>query len=294
MIEGGERSALGGRLFVVATPLGNLSDFSPRACEVLSSVDVIACEDTRVTRKLLKRFEIETAATSFHEHNEESKTSRLIRRLEEGESVALVSDAGTPLLSDPGFHLVRTCREKSISVIPVPGPFAAAAAVSVSGLPTDRVIFVGFLPSKRSKQKENLAELAGLEMTLVFYLSPHRLDRTMEVLLDGLGDRRAFLIREMTKVYETSYYGTLSSLKANVDAEVHRGEFTLVVEGSSESRAADFDRIDLLAYVNGLIKTRGLSRKNAIKRAASDLDLPKREVYDLVVSSRGREQGDSK
>ena len=223
--------ATSGRLFVVATPLGNLEDLSQRAARVLAEVDLIACEDTRHTGKLLQHLGVRTPTTSYHEHNERSKAPKLVAELKSGKDVALVSDAGTPLLSDPGYRLVQSCRLEKISVIPIPGPSAAVAALSVAGLPTDRFLFAGFLPSRRAAAKKELARLSSLEMTLVFYVSPHRLQGTLRQMLEVLGNRNAFLIREMTKIYESGCHGTLQEILETVQSRSPRGEYTLVVQG---------------------------------------------------------------
>ena len=219
----------GGRLFVVATPLGNLEDLSPRAARVLAEVDLVACEDTRRTRKLLNHFQISTPTTSYHEHNERAKAARLVADLDSGKDLALVSDAGTPLLSDPGYRLVRLCQEKKIPVIPIPGPSAAVAALSVSGLPTHRFAFAGFLPRRASACRKELRRLASQDMTLIFYLSPHGLQSTLRRIVEILGNREAFLIREMTKVYETAHFGPLEEILAALGDGSPRGEYTLVV-----------------------------------------------------------------
>jgi 16S rRNA (cytidine1402-2'-O)-methyltransferase len=244
-------------------------------------VDLIACEDTRQTAKLLRNYSITTSATSFHEHNEDQKALALVKHLEAGDNLALVSDAGTPLISDPGFGLVKMCRELGISVVPVPGPSAVLAALSVSGLPCHRFLFVGFPSAKATARRKQLESLAKAAATLVFYLSPHRLVRTMEDMLEVLGNRQAFLIREMTKIHETSYSGLIAEVLDEVRSEKARGEYVLVVEGSQSDAGRKI--VDLAAYVSGLQQVHGLSRKDAIRRTARELDLPRREVYQLVV-----------
>ncbi len=277
-----------GTLFIVATPLGNLEDMSPRAVKTLETVDLIACEDTRHSRRMLLHFGVGKPTTSYHEHNEEEKTPQLISRLMEGQSIALISDAGTPLLSDPGYRLVKQCHLQGIKVIPVPGPFAGAAAASVSGLPTDRVLFVGFLPKRKGAQEKELQALGTVNASLVFYLSPHQLSRTMETIAETLGNNRhAFLIREMTKLFESSYQGTLRALCEHVASEEPRGEYTLVVEG----RAPEVDtsvQVDAEAYVEGLVESRRLSPKDAVRQAASELGIPRRELYNRVMAKRKR------
>lgn len=217
-----------GTLYVVATPLGNLGDLSPRAAATLAEADLIACEDTRHTRKLLSHLGIHQPTTSYHEHNEVAKAAELLAQLQQGKSIALVSDAGTPLISDPGFRLVRLCHQQKIPVVPIPGPSAAVAALSICGLPTDRFFFAGFLPRRAAACRKELERLAPLDATLVFYLSPHALLVTLKSIADILGNRHAFLIREMTKVYETSYSGSLLSIIEEVEKTSARGEYTLV------------------------------------------------------------------
>ncbi len=273
---------MSGTLYVVATPIGNLTDLSPRAADTLREVDLIACEDTRHTRKLLTYFGIATPTGSYHEHNERTRTPVLLRQLADGKSVALVSDAGTPLLSDPGFRLVRACRQSGIRVVPVPGPFAGAAAVSVSGLPTDRVLFLGF-PSERTRALES--ELKGLRdcrATLVFYLAPHRLHRQLDTFRKVLGDRQAFLVREMTKLHEEARFGTLDQLRKTTAELEARGEYTLVVEGAPDSVRPAL-QIDTAAYVAGLTGLRGLPKREAMKKASQELGVPRSEIYRACV-----------
>lgn len=274
-----------GTLFIVATPLGNLEDMSPRAVKTLATVDLIACEDTRHSRKVLQHFGVERPTTSYHEHNEREKTPYLISNLQKGLSIALISDAGTPLLSDPGYGLVRECHNQGIRVIPVPGPFAGAAAVSVSGLPTDRILFAGFLPKRKGALEKQLESLKRLEATLVFYLSPHRLSTTLEMVARVLGDRQAFLIREMTKVFESSNRGSLRALCKQVVAEEARGEYTLVVEGAKLASETPL-HLDEEAYVEGLVQLRNVSLKDAVRKAASDLGTPRRRLYNLVMARK--------
>jgi len=227
-----------GTLYVVATPIGNLGDLSPRAQEVLGKAGLIAAEDTRHTRQLLQSFGIETALTSFHEHSGEHKTTELLERLARGESLALVSDAGTPLISDPGFELIAAARARQIEVIAVPGPCAAIAALSIAGLPTDRFVFEGFLPAKAAARRTHLEQLAAEQRTLVFYEAPHRLIEVLADMAAVLGaQRRAVIAREITKRFETSYAGTLGELadQASRDADMSRGEIVVVVAGAMES-----------------------------------------------------------
>ncbi len=279
---------MSGILYVVATPLGNLEDLSPRAVRILGEVDLIACEDTRHTRKLLNHFAIHTATTSYHEHNEAAKTPALITQLEQGHALALVSDAGTPLLSDPGHRLVVSCREKEIAVYSVPGPSAATAALSISGLPTHRFLFVGFLPRRTGPQRELLQTLSREESTLLIYLSPHGLLPTVKRIVEILGDRRSFLVREMTKLHETHYFGLLQDVRKTLEQERPRGEYTLVLEGCTSQQNEVSPQVDGAAYVLGLMEVEGLTQKEAIQRAARELPLSKREIYGSVVRLKSR------
>jgi 16S rRNA (cytidine1402-2'-O)-methyltransferase len=233
-VTGSPGGVIPGTLYVVATPIGNLGDLSERAREVLGRVAIIAAEDTRHTRTLLQAFAIATPLVSLHEHNEAARVGPLVERMRRGDAVALVSDAGTPLLSDPGYNLVRGVLDAGLSVSPVPGPSAAVAALSASGLPTDRFVFEGFLPSKAVARKTALAALAQEPRTLIFYEAPHRLT---EVLVDMAqtfgGTRRASIGRELTKRFETMYHGTLAELaeRSKQDPDMSRGELVLIVAG---------------------------------------------------------------
>lgn len=230
-----------GTLHVVATPIGNLGDLSPRAQETLRDVAAICAEDTRHTRRLLAHVGIEAELVALHEHNEQQQAGRLVERLQAGESLALVSDAGTPLVSDPGFRLVRAAREAGIRVSPVPGPSALVAALSVAGLPSDRFVFEGFLPAKAGGRRERLQQLAGEPRTLIFYESSHRIAETLEDMAQAFGPHRhAALARELTKLFETVLDGPLSALAERVrkDPDQRKGEFVLVVEGAGEDGEA--------------------------------------------------------
>ncbi len=223
-----------GTLYIVATPIGNLGDMTPRSVEVLKGVDLIASEDTRVTQKLLRTFGIQTPQISFFEHNEEWKTPEILERLERGQAIALVSDAGTPLISDPGYRLVKEAAERRIQVVPIPGPSAVIAALSVSGLPTDRFTFVGFLPRKASRRRKELQRLAELSHTLVLYESPHRILKTLQDLEKIMGKRCVVICRELTKKYEEILRGTPSELLRKLADRRMRGEVTLIVAGRAE------------------------------------------------------------
>ncbi|HIY70851.1 MAG TPA: 16S rRNA (cytidine(1402)-2'-O)-methyltransferase [Candidatus Luteimonas excrementigallinarum] len=231
----------GGTLFIVATPIGNLEDLSPRAQRTLAEVAAVCAEDTRHTRRLLGHYGIDAELVALHEHNEQALAVRLVQRLEAGESLALVSDAGTPLVSDPGFRLVAAARAVGIRVSPVPGPSALIAALSVAGLPSDRFAFEGFLPAKAAARRERLQKLAGESRTLLFYESSHRIADTLEDMVVAFGaERRAVLARELTKLFETVLDGSLEALRDRVqaDADQRKGEFVLVVEGAGDDADA--------------------------------------------------------
>ncbi|NPA79605.1 MAG: 16S rRNA (cytidine(1402)-2'-O)-methyltransferase [Thermotogae bacterium] len=220
-----------GRLYVVATPIGNLKDITLRALDVLKSSDVILCEDTRRTRKLLSHYDIEGRLLSFYEGNEGRRLPEVLEMLSEGKTVSLVSDAGTPLISDPGYRLVRACRERGIPVLPVPGPSAVVAALSVSGIGTDRFAFFGFPPKREGRRRRWLEEAASFGGTVVFYVPPHRVRRFLEEVLEVFGDREACLCREMTKIHEEYLFGRLSEI---AEAVKERGEMVLVIGKPSQ------------------------------------------------------------
>ena len=275
-----------GTLHVLATPLGHLGDLSPRAREVLASVDLVACEDTRHSGRLLASFAIPTPTVSYHEHNEPAQARILLNRLRQGRNIALISNAGTPLVSDPGYRLVRLCRKNLIPVSPVPGPSAAIAALSVSGLPTDRFLFAGFPARKSGPMRRELEALKHLKATLILYVAPHRLTSTLEMALDVLGDRQTCLAREMTKIHESFYLGTLSQVRSLAGAQP-KGEYTLVIEGAA-ARSPRVSNLDLEAYVGGLMQVRDLTRTQAVRSAARALGLPRGEVYRRCLEAGGR------
>ncbi len=256
-----------GTLFVVGTPIGNLEDISSRALETLRTADVIACEDTRHTIKLLNHFGIQKPLESYHDFNEEKKAKQFAARIREGINVALVSDAGTPGVSDPGYRLVRTCREQGIRVIAIPGPSAAVAALSISGLPTNEFLFVGFLPAKRGSRREKLQSLSSASATLIFYEAPHRIEETLKDLLDVLGDRDACAARELTKVHEECAFGKLSQLIGMVKP---LGEFVIIVAGEKgDGRTPP--------------NIAGLSRNDVLRLLAERTGIPKNQLYDALI-----------
>ena len=241
MSDAAERAVLAGTLYLVATPIGNLDDFSPRGQSVLRDVDVIAAEDTRHTGQLLTRFGISRPLVSYHDHNKDRRTPELIDRLRAGEAVAIVSDAGSPGISDPAFTLVRAAVEAGLPIVPVPGPSSALCALEVSGLPTDRFAFEGFLPRKSGRKRNRIEELRGDPRTLIFFESPHRIRATLADLLAGMGDRPASVSRELTKKFEETERGPLSALVAWAEKRTPRGEFVLVVGGSPKTKRGKVD-----------------------------------------------------
>lgn len=272
-----------GTLYVVATPIGNLEDITLRALRVLREADLVACEDTRRTARLLAAHGIGARTTSFFEHNERWKGGRLLDELRAGRSVALVSDAGTPGISDPGYRLVRDAREAGIPVVPVPGASAAIAALSVSGLPTDRFLFVGFLPSRSGARRRAIESLRTRPETLVLYESPLRLKDTLADLAELLGERKAFLCREATKLHEEYLRTTLSDLARAVAARPSvKGEVVLVIAAADAS--ATCGEAPEVVF-RRLVET-GLARREAVKEAARLTGLPAREVYRRTLGSQ--------
>lgn len=268
-----------GTLFVVATPLGNLEDLTLRALRVLREASLVACEDTRRTGGLLRAHGISTPTTSYFEHNERWKGAQVLDALRAGRDVALVSDAGTPAISDPGFRLVREARASGIPVVPVPGPSAVTAAMSVCGLPTDRFLFVGFLPARAAARRRALAELAAERPTLVFFESPVRVLSSLADMIEALGDREAFLCREATKAHEEYVRAPLSALVERLAARpAVKGEIVLVVSGAPEAAPSVDDPVALYRR----LAAEGRTRREAVKEAARLLGRPAREVYDLV------------
>jgi 16S rRNA (cytidine1402-2'-O)-methyltransferase len=275
-----------GTLYVVATPLGNLEDVTARAVRTLREVSLVACEDTRRTAVLLREHGITTPTTSYFEHNERWKGEHVLAVLRDGRDVALVSDAGTPGISDPGYRLVRDARAGGLRVVPIPGPSAAIAALSVSGLPTDRFLFVGFLPPRSGARRRALDELAAERATLVVYESPQRVVDTLQEMLDALGDRDAFLCREATKVHEEYLRGRLSALRDELGARPSvKGEIVLVIAGAPLAAEAA-DPVELYRE----LAAQGRTRREAVKAVARRLGLPAREVYRIVQAAEPRER----
>ena len=272
--------ALAAGLYIVSTPIGNLRDITLRALDVLAAADLIACEDTRVTRKLLDHYGITTALTPYHEHNAAAARPKLLARLAGGAAIALVSDAGTPLVSDPGFKLVRAARDAGHPVTALPGPSAALAALTVSALPTDQFLFEGFLPSKQAQRRARIAELARVPATLVLFETGPRIAAALADLAEGLGARAAAVCRELTKLYEEVRRGNLAGLAAEYagDAET-RGEFAVVI-GPPEEGAAD--AVDLDALLRQALGR--LSVREAVAEIAAVTGRPRREVYQRALA----------
>ena len=275
-----------GCLYLCATPIGNLEDITLRALRILKEVDLIAAEDTRHTQKLLNHFEIAKPLTSYFEHNKREKGPLLINMLLEGKDIALVTDAGTPGVSDPGADLVRLCIDADVQVVPIPGPSAMLGALVVSGLPTNHFSFYGFWPREKGSRDHFWTDVRKQRSTLIFYEAPHRLLKTLQSMLTVLGNRQAAAARELTKRYEEVVRGKLSDLLAHFMEQAPRGEFTLVISGAAEEDIQKEDRAelpDLQEHVKQLI-VEGVSKKEAIKRVAVIHNIPKREVYQRTLT----------
>ncbi len=272
-----------GILYLVATPVGNLEDITLRALRILKEVDLIACEDTRHTSKLLTRYSIGTPRESYHKYNEESRAAQLTQMLHEGKNIALVSDSGTPLVSDPGYELVSSCRREGIPVIPVPGPSAAIAALIGSGLPADTFFFAGFLPARSSERKRKLQELSGIPATLIIYEAPHRILASLEDMVAILGPRQASIARELTKVHEEFIYGTLPELLEILRTRPSiQGEITLVVErGEAVSTPETFPEF-IKEHLEAEMQATGLPRNEALKIVAKKRGLTRNQAYNLL------------
>jgi 16S rRNA (cytidine1402-2'-O)-methyltransferase len=272
-----------GTLYLVATPIGNLEDITLRALRVLREVDWIACEDTRQTRKLLDHFGIATKLVSYHEHNEAARAAELVQQLEAGSSGALVTDAGTPLISDPGYRLVAAAIAAGIAVVPIPGASAALAALAGSGLGTDAFHFRGFLPPRTAARRKLLESLKDADCTLIFYEAPHRILEALEDIEAVLGPRPVVLARELTKIHEEFLRGTAAGIRMQLTARPSvKGEITLLIgRASAESTPADLSGAE--DQVRQL-EQQGLSRMDAVKRVAKTRGIPKRELYRKVIS----------
>ncbi|MFN6561623.1 MAG: 16S rRNA (cytidine(1402)-2'-O)-methyltransferase [Nostoc sp. ChiSLP01] len=270
-------------LYVVGTPIGNLEDMTFRAVRILQNVDIIAAEDTRHTGKLLQHFEIKTPQVSYHEHNRTSRIPELLQYLTNDKAIALVSDAGMPGISDPGYELIEACIKAGITVVPIPGASAAITALSAAGLPTDRFVFEGFLPAKSQQRREHLESLQTESRTLIFYESPHRLQDTLQDLAEILGsDRQIVLGRELTKLYEEFWRGTIGEAIAHYSQREPQGEYTLVVAGVPPSQP-QLTQEELKAELKQLI-SQGISRSQASRQLAKVTSMPRRQLYQLALS----------
>jgi 16S rRNA (cytidine1402-2'-O)-methyltransferase len=276
-----------GKLVVCGTPIGNLEDASPRLARALSEADLVACEDTRQTRKLLTHLGVKTRMTSYHDVDERGRAQELAERVAAGLRLALVTDAGMPAVSDPGYHLVAACLERGVQVEVVPGPSAVLAALVVSGLPTDRFCFEGFPPRRVGARDRRLAELAGEPRTMVFFEAPHRVLATLAAMAAAFGgDRPCAVVRELTKVHEEVLRGPLAEVAERLAADRPRGEMTLVVGGAPPARPSAAGATDLAAEVAALVAG-GASTRDAIATVARASGTPRRAVYQAVIDLRG-------
>ncbi len=278
---------MAGKLYLVGTPIGNLGDVSPRCAETLAAADFIAAEDTRVALRLLNHLGIKKPLVSYYQHNRTGSGERIVRRIEAGESCALVTDAGMPAVSDPGEDLVRLCAGAGIEVVAVPGPCAAVAALALSGLPSGRFAFEGFLAVGRRSRAERLAELKGERRTMIFYEAPHKLRSTLADMLEAWGDRRVAVCRELTKLHEETLRMTLSEAVRHFEAEAPRGEFALVVEGAApeppEAGAGLAGALERIAE----LRAEGRSLKDAVKKASEETGLSRNELYEAALRDAG-------
>jgi len=281
---------MGGVLYIVATPIGNLEDITLRALRILKEVDLIAAEDTRHTKKLLTHYGIASRLTAYHEHNEKTKAQSLVEQLKQGKHMALVCDAGTPAISDPGYRLVREAISAGVKVVPIPGPSALTAVLSVSGLPTDRIVFEGFLPAKKSERRRRLESLRDESRTIVFYEAPHRLRNCLEDLLQILGDREIVLAREMSKIYEEFLRGRLSDVKNEAEGRKVLGEVAIVVRGSEPGREEKRDQKELLYAEIERLKREGMRVKEIAALLGEKFSYPKREIYRLALEAKDRDE----
>lgn len=276
---------MSGILYVVGTPIGNLSDFSPRAQEILSEVDFIAAEDTRVTLKLLNHFDIKKPMVSYFEHNKYQRGEMICQRIEAGETCALVSDAGMPAISDPGEMLVAQCAERGIPVLVVPGPSAVVSALAISGLPTGRFTFEGFLSTAKKSRREHLEEVRGEKRTMVFYEAPHKLLSTLEDMLSAWGNRRIAIVRELTKIHEEVRRTTLEEAVAFYRENTPKGEFVLVVEGAKPEETEEMTLEQAVELARDLME-QGYSASEAAKEAAKASSLKKGELYRKLMEQK--------
>jgi 16S rRNA (cytidine1402-2'-O)-methyltransferase len=280
-----------GTLYLVATPIGNLADISERALQTLRAVDLIACEDTRHTGKLLNHFGISKKLVSYHEHNENVRAEELVKLLEQGKSVAVVSDAGTPAICDPALIIVRKAHEIGATVTAIPGAVAFVNALIVSGLPTDSIFFGGFLPSKKTDRRKRLEEVKTIPATLIFYETPHRIAKSLVDCLEILGNRKTAVAREITKLHEEILIGNLEELAEKFSQTIVRGEIVLVFD-RQEIQASKFKIQDPKSIVERVaeLEKEGIERKLALKKAAKEFGLARSEAYRILQSEK-REKG---
>ena len=280
---------MSGTLYLCATPIGNLGDMTPRVRETLEQVDLIAAEDTRNSIKLLNHFGIQTPMTSYHEYNKVEKAKTLIKKLQQGEDIALITDAGTPAISDPGEVLVAMCREAGVTVTSLPGPAACITALTLSGLSTRRFCFEGFLPSEKKDKKMVLEDLQKESRTIIIYEAPHHLKATLEELYEALGDRRVTLCRELTKKFEEVFPTTLEKAVNYYEKDAPRGEYVLVIEGKSlydrkKEQQKDWQSISVEDHMK-IYEDQGMDRKEAMKQVAKDRGISKRDVYQYLLKT---------
>jgi len=283
-----------GTLYIVSTPIGNLEDITHRALRILREVNMVACEDTRHTRKLLNHFAIDAATISYHEHNERERADELCAMLATGKNIALVSDAGTPIISDPGFRVVNLAIEKGFAVVPIPGATAFVAALSASGLPSDQFFFAGFLPARRSARRTKLEAWRSIDTTLIFYEAPHRISATLRDAAEILGHRQAVVARELTKLHEQFARGRLDELAEGFsDGNQARGEIVLLIAGAQLANDLDqglgaVSASQALAERVSQLEREGLNEKAALKKAARALGLKRDEAYRLMLAQKNR------
>ena len=284
-----------GCLYLVGTPIGNLEDITLRALRILKEVDQIACEDTRHTQKLLNHYEIRKPLISYHEHNEMTRAPELLISLEQGAKIALVSDAGMPLVSDPGHRLVTLCLRHHVPVVPVPGPSAVLASLAASGLPNEEFLFVGFLPARTGERRRALERLRIEDRTIILYEAPHRITECVADAREVLGNRNACIAREVTKLHEEFRRGKLSELFASLEDRPAKGEITLLIapEDPADARTPANSVQSLAERVEELIHQAKLDRKEALKLAAKERGLTRREAYDKMVTARDLQKSDS-
>ncbi len=276
-----------GTLYIVGTPIGNLEDITLRAIKTLNAVDLIAAEDTRQTGKLLQQFEITTPQLSYHEHNRKQREPEIIEKLEQGNTIALVTDAGMPAVSDPGYDLVKTCLSRGISVIPIPGVTAAITALAVSGLPSNRFVFEGFLPVKGKARDDRLYAIAQEKRTIILYESPHKLKKTLQDLASFCGETRQLMLgRELTKIYETCHYLSLKQAIQLYQDKQPKGEYTLVIAGAEQTHHLNLSSAEIRNELKQLL-AQGMTRSQASKQLAKVTSLSRQQIYQLSIELEG-------